>query len=74
MRLTYRLRKNRNQVECVAPFIFGSNVWDIPKKFWCESVQKAIAHSYELGYKAAMDDVRTLTPPRLLNAEWEEKK
>jgi hypothetical protein len=52
--LTTVKRKNRNGVACVAPFINGWNVWDIPEKMWTDEVQMAVKHAYELGYNRAI--------------------
>ena len=39
----------------VAPFINGSNVWDMPPEHWVDAVQKAILHAYELGWRHCND-------------------
>ena len=44
-------RKNVSGIKCAAPYINGSNVWDIPEKQWTASVQQAVARAYQLGVK-----------------------
>lgn len=46
---TFVRRKNLQGKKCVAPYIDGLNVWDIPEKEWTPAVQQAIAHAWWLG-------------------------
>lgn len=45
-------RTDRYGKPSIAPFIDGWNVWDIPPESWCEAVEQAILHAYELGWQA----------------------
>ena len=49
VKLTVRRRKNMEGKRCVAPFINGDNVWDIPEKEWTPAVQEALVVAYHLG-------------------------
>lgn len=49
-------RKNRDGIDCVAPFINGFNVWDIPEKEWTYAVQKAVISAYVLGIKHTKEE------------------
>lgn len=44
-------RKDWRGEPSVAPFIRGWNVWNIPSREWTFSVQEAIKHAYELGWR-----------------------
>lgn len=52
-KLTYKIRFDIDNQKCIAPFINGKNVWDIPVKYWSEPVQASIINAYELGYAHA---------------------
>lgn len=51
-------RKNRDGIDCVAPFIEGHNVWDIPKREWTPSIQQAIISAYDLGIKHSVQKMQ----------------
>lgn len=53
MKLTVTIRYNHKNRRCVAPFINGFNVWDIPEDEWTPAVEAAIKHAYELGVEQA---------------------
>ena len=74
MKPTYTLqrRKNYNGVPCIAPFIDGYNVWDIPEEQWTRPVAKAIQHAYEIGYGEAIRRMQAIGLPT--GGEWEEVK
>ena len=57
-------RKNVSGIKCAAPYINGSNVWDIPEKQWTASVQQAVARAYQLGVSHTLLEIRNtvLTP------------
>jgi hypothetical protein len=59
---------------CVAPFIDGFNVWDIPKKQWTEEVANAILHAYNLGRITARRDfeasIRNIQEVSVWNLKW----
>ncbi len=57
MKLECKIRYDYNKRLCVAPFINGYNVWDIPKKEWTMPVQQAILTAYELGAQHALDEL-----------------
>jgi hypothetical protein len=47
------------KVPCISPFITMPdetewNVWDIPENYYTETIELAIKHAFELGYKAAV--------------------
>ncbi len=48
-------RKNRDNRQCIAPFINDYNIWDIPEKEYTPDVEEAIKNAYELGVKHARD-------------------
>lgn len=50
-KLRIERRADMNGRPCVAPFIDGWNVWDIPEQEWTHAVQKAVLHAYELGWR-----------------------
>ena len=62
---SYR-RKNKEGQPCVAPFIGGYNVWDIPEKLWVDPVREAIVNAYRIGYEQALRDAAQLRS----NAPW----
>jgi len=52
---TYTTKKRKSQITgkpCIAPFINGLNVWDIPEKEWTEAVQAAVARAYWIGMQS----------------------
>ena len=49
-KLRIERRADMNGRPCVAPFIDGWNVWDIPEQEWTAAVEKAVLHAYELGW------------------------
>ena len=51
------LKIERREENTIAPFINGWNVWNIPEKYWDQSVQDAIIHAYELGAQHAQQDM-----------------
>lgn len=51
-------RKNKENIPCVAPFINGWNVWDIPVKEWTPAVQKAVISAYALGIKHSVQKMQ----------------
>jgi len=60
-------RKNRDGRECVAPFIEGYNVWDIPVKEWTPAVAAAIRHAHGLGWEQCKREIaRSVNPKRRL--------
>ena len=59
-------RKNKEGKPCIAPFINGHNVWDIPESLWATPVREAVAHAYRIGYEQALRDVAKLHR----NAPW----
>jgi hypothetical protein len=63
--LTFVRRKDRSGRECIAPFIDGWNVWDIPVANFDYSTEKAILHAYELGFQAALEKVSAIRKPLL---------
>lgn len=58
--IEYKLieRKNSDGKLCVAPFIGGWNVWDIPKNEYTPTVEEAIKHAYSLGLRFMEDEMR----------------
>ncbi|MBU2249620.1 MAG: hypothetical protein KKD77_22930 [Gammaproteobacteria bacterium] len=54
------VNRNKNGKKTIAPFINGFNVWDIPKKEYTESVEKAIKHAFELGRLSMKDEMQDL--------------
>ena len=77
MNYTVRKRKNREGQKCIAPFINGWNVWDIPEKEWTKAVQDAVMHAYILGRRHALDEARNAvshvqSSPE--DCEWKEEK
>lgn len=72
MKPTYTIerRRNYNGVPCVAPFINGYNVWDIPEQEWTIAVANSIRHAYELGYREAVRRMQAIGLPN--GGEWEE--
>ena len=72
MKPTYTIerRKNYNGVPCVAPFINGFNVWDIPEKEWTPAVARSVQRAYEVGYAEALRRVQELRLPS--GGDWEE--
>ena len=68
---TFERRRNYNGVMCVAPFIEGYNVWDIPETQWGTAVASAIRRAYEIGYMRA---THTLGTGPAHGGEWEEVK
>jgi hypothetical protein len=59
VKLTFRRRVNMSGIPCVAPFIDGRNIWDIPEKEWTPAVGLAIASAYELGRDRMMEEMVT---------------
>ena len=74
MKPTYIIqrRKNYNGIMCVAPFINGFNVWDIPEELWGHAVGRAIQRAYEIGYGEAIRRMQAEGLPS--GGEWEEVK
>lgn len=63
-------RKDRHGRECVAPFIEGHNVWDIPVKEWTPAVAEAIRYAYGLGWEQCKREIaKSVNPPK---GEWSE--
>ena len=60
VKLKVRWRKNMEGKRCVAPFINGQNVWDIPVKEWTPAVAMAIASAYEIGRDSLAAEMTTL--------------
>lgn len=73
-KLTIKRRKNINGADCIAPFIDGYNVWDIPVNLWQEPVQHAVAHAYELGRRSALAEIMQSidTSETLVGRRWTE--
>ena len=72
--LSIQRRKNADGKKCIAPFIGKYNVWDIPEKQWTTEVQQAILSAYDLGYKAAVMEIRELQSGlRFTDPKWEER-
>lgn len=68
-------RTNKDGKPSLAPFINGWNVWDIPPESWCEAVEQAILHAYELGWQhcnGAHAQIKNHHFP--LHAQFKEKK
>jgi hypothetical protein len=63
--LTFVRRKDRSGRQCIAPFIDGWNVWDIPVANFDYATEKAILRAYELGFQAALERVRAINEPVL---------
>lgn len=59
MPIEYKLieRTNSAGTVCVAPFIAGWNVWDIPKNEYTPAVEEAIKHAYSLGLRFMEDEM-----------------
>lgn len=57
--IEYKLieRTNSAGTLCVAPFIAGWNVWDIPKNEYTPAVEEAIKHAYSLGLRFMEDEM-----------------
>lgn len=68
-KFTLERRKNFDGVWCIAPFINGFNVWDIPEKEWTPSVARSVQRAYEVGYAEALRRVQELRLPS--RGEWE---
>lgn len=56
--------------KCIAPFIDGYNVWDIPKDKWCPAVADAILHAYELGFNACKSEMSRIQSPILFGMKF----
>lgn len=42
-------RKDFGGRKCVAPFINGQNIWDIPVRQWTAEVRAAVLSAYKIG-------------------------
>jgi hypothetical protein len=51
-------RKGANNKPCIAPFINGWNIWNIPEKQWTPVVATAIERAYILGRKNALEQIK----------------
>ena len=49
--LTFIRRETATGRPCIAAFIGEWNVWNIPVEHWCDAVENAILHAYELGWR-----------------------
>jgi len=61
----------------VAPFINGSNIWDLSPEEWTADVQQAIIHAYCLGASHMMDKMNENVLPstwRCAATKWPELK
>jgi len=72
-------RKNLDGKKCVAPFINGFNVWDLPEKEWTPAVQRAIKNAYMLGVSHMRGQVQRVVQEaesKLTDGDriWREKK
>lgn len=70
MDLEIEHRKNSRGEPCVAPFINGWNVWDIPEKEWTQAVQRAVLHAYEVGWRHCMLEVQKKVGPCYAPPDW----
>ena len=58
MKLSLVRRKGANNKPCIAPYINGWNVWDIPEKQWTPVVATAIERAYILGRNNALEQIK----------------
>ena len=70
MKPTYTIerRRNYNGVKCIAPFINGYNVWDIPEREWTPAVARSVQRAYEVGYAEAIRRMQAIGLP--YGGEW----